>query len=102
SNSPDPLEVRQRIVDHLRALLSAYASALYRLDPLTEELEALATSGTSVGAQLMRGIVMPPGVGTVGLAARERQDVVSADVLADPRVLVTPEFRARVEAAGYR
>lgn len=92
----------QRIVDHLRALLSSCASALYRLDPQTEELVALATSGTSFGVQSMRGTVMPAFVGAVGLAVRERQGVVSADVLADPRLLVTPEFRTQVEAAGYR
>ena len=50
----------------------------------------------------MRGTVMPACVGAVGLAVRERQGMVSADVLADPRVLVTSEFRAQVEAAGYR
>ena len=102
SNSLDPLEVSQRIVDHLRALLSSCAAALYRLEPHTEELVALAASGTSVGLPSMRGTVMPAFVGAVGLAVRERQGMVSADVLADPRVLVTSEFRAQVEAAGYR
>ncbi len=90
SNSLDPLEVSQRIVDHLRALLSAYASALYRLDPLTEELVALATSGDvgrppvdarhrHAGRRRRRGPRRPRAAGR-GLRRRARRSASARDV----------------------
>src|SRR5712691_1963567 len=93
-------EVSQRIVDSIRPLLSASTSVLYRLDPETGDLVALASSGES-GADAHRVLaVLPSGAGVAGLAVRERRASVSANVLADPRILVTPDLRALVEAAG--
>ncbi len=96
----DYREVSQRIVDSIRSLLSASTSVLYRLDPGTEDLLALASSGEP-GAAAHPVQVVPSGAGVVGLAVRERRAVGSADLLADPRVLVTPDLRSRAEAPGF-
>ncbi|HKW95995.1 MAG TPA: GAF domain-containing protein [Methylomirabilota bacterium] len=101
-NSLDAQVVSQRIVDNLRALLSAYAAAIYRLDPESEDLVALAISGAAVAVDSIRGAVVPAGIGAAGVAVRDRQGLVTADVLDDPRILLTPEFRAQVEAGGFR
>ncbi len=101
SQSLDPQEVNQRIVDSVRTLLSASTAIVYRLDPEREDLAALAVSGES-GAPLVRDVVLPAGIGAAGLAVRERRGVVTEDILADPQILVTPDYRSRVEKAGYR
>jgi GAF domain-containing protein len=101
SQSLDPREVSQRIVDSIRTLLSVSTSVLYRLDPETEDLVTLASSG-EIGVASDRGLILSSGAGAAGLAVRERRAVVSADLLADPRILVTPELRSRAEAAGFR
>jgi GAF domain-containing protein len=94
-------EVSQRIVDSSRTLLSASTSVLYRLDPETGDLLALASSGEP-GADARPVMVLPSGAGVAGLAVRERRASVSADLLADPRILVTPDLRSQVESAGVR
>jgi GAF domain-containing protein/CheY-like chemotaxis protein len=101
SQSLDPREVSQRIVDSIRTLLSASTSVLFRLDPETADLFALASSGEP-GATADRMLVLPSGAGAAGLAVRERRAVVSADLLVDPRVLVTPDLRSRAETEGFR
>ncbi len=101
SRSLDPAEVSQRIVDSLKTLLSASTSNLYRLDPVTGELCVLATAGLAA-TQADRPMVLPAGIGAAGLAVRERLGVITPDVLEDPRILITPEFRAWVKRAEYR
>jgi GAF domain-containing protein len=91
-------EVAQRIGDSLRALLGAQASLVCRLDPESGDLIACARSGEA----LETGAVFPPGAGVTGLAVRERQPIVTANLLTDPRIALTPELRARIEAASYR
>ena len=92
-------EVSQRIVDSIRALLSASISVLYRLDPETGALLALASSGDP-GAEAHRVVILPSGSGVAGLAIRERRVAVSANLLTDPRILVTPDLRSQVESTG--
>jgi GAF domain-containing protein/CHASE1-domain containing sensor protein len=101
SQSHDPREVEQRIVDSVRRLFDAQASALFRLEPESRDLVAVATSG-DVGPAFAVRPVFAWGTGVSGLAARERRPVVTPDVLADPRFTFTPESRAAIEAAGYR
>src|SRR5712691_5888521 len=90
-------EVSQRIVDSIRALLSASMSVLYRLDPETGDLVALTSSGEP-GAEAQRVVILPSGAGVAGLAVRERRATVSADLLTDPRILITQELRSLVES----
>ncbi len=101
SQSLDFEEVAQRIVGSVRTLLGAVAAGVVRLEPESGDLVAVATSG-EVGVRRGSTLVFPEGTGLVGLAVSERRPVVTADVLADPRVRLTPETRARIEQTPSR
>ena len=101
SETLDPGLVGQRITDSVRELFGAQSAALYRVEPESGDLLGLAGSGDA-GPAFEPGIVMPRGAGLVGLAVRERGPVVTGDLLADPRVRLPAEVRARIEAAPYR
>jgi len=101
SQSLDPEEVGRRVVDAVRSLLSASASALYRLDAASGDMIAVAVSG-DVGPTFGRNIVFRQGTGVVGVALRERQPVATPDLFADPRVVLGPEVREHIERAPYR
>ena len=92
--------VSQRIADAICSLLGTRTSAVYRLDPRSENLVALAISGSATSA-LQRGHVFPRGTGLASIAIRTREPAMTADILNDERVTLTPESRARIEEAGY-
>lgn len=100
SQSLEPREVAQRIAGSVRALLGAAAATLYRLDPESGDLVSLAINegGQSTGEPRL---VLPRGTGVSGLAVRDRQPVATLDVYVDPRVMLTPRVRARVERGPY-
>jgi signal transduction histidine kinase/CheY-like chemotaxis protein len=100
SQSLNSDEVGQRIADCIRTLFGTQAAGLYRLDPKSEHLVAVAVSG-NVGPDFRR-LTFPPGVSTVGLAVRERQPVATPDVLTDPRIILTRDVRAALEHASFR
>jgi GAF domain-containing protein/CheY-like chemotaxis protein len=93
--------VAQRVADSVCALLGARSSCLYRVDTASGGLVAV-TASTDSGAAFYWTGALPEGTGIAGLAVRERRPVASADVLADPRVVYTPEARARVAAETHR
>jgi GAF domain-containing protein/CheY-like chemotaxis protein len=101
SRSLDPTEVARRVVEGLLALFHAVATGFYRLDGATGDLVSVAVAGDH-GQELDRPVIYPAGTGTIGLAVRTRQVVVTPDVLEDPRLELTPEIRARVLGSGYR
>ncbi|MBI1734737.1 MAG: GAF domain-containing protein [Candidatus Rokubacteria bacterium] len=96
----EPEAVSQQVADAICSLLGTRASAVYRLDPESGDLMALAISGSAALA-LPRGMVFPRGTGMVALAVRERQPVMTSDVLDDPRVTLSADARARIVDAGY-
>jgi GAF domain-containing protein/anti-sigma regulatory factor (Ser/Thr protein kinase) len=90
--------VAHHIAHSASALLRARSSALYRLEP-NGDLVGLAVSGDpGYGA----AIVFPRGTGTAGLAVRERRLTTTADVVADPRVTLTPELRTLLAQSSDR
>ena len=97
----DPEAIAQEIADAARAAIGTRTAGLYRLDPATEDIVAVALSG-DVGPTQGRGVVFPRGTGVASLAARERRPVSTPNMLEDPRITVTPEVRARIEQATYR
>lgn len=101
SETLDPEVVAQRITDRVRTLLSAQSSAVYRLEADAGHLVGLTGSG-DVGPAFRPGIVMPRGNGAVGLAVERGEPVATPNVLADERITLTAEVRARIEAAPYR
>src|SRR5262249_4073163 len=93
--------VGQRIVDTVVGALGGAVAVLYAVEAESADLVAMARSGplaARVGAE-HRG---RRGAGLVGVAVRERQTVVSANVLRDARISYPPEERDQVERAGHQ
>jgi len=101
SETLDPDVVAQRIADSVRTLLEATASALFRLEPETGTLVAIANSG-DLALEAGEQLTIPRGAGLVGLAVRERRTLVTADLLGDLAIALTRELRAQIERGGFR
>src|SRR5439155_7457370 len=91
--------VAQGIVRGARALFDSRLASVYRLDPASGDLELLAAEGEGAEQALA---VVPRRVGIASMIAEQRAVISSPDVLADPRVRITLELRARVEKLGVR
>ena len=92
----EPDVVGQRIAESLRSLVGGRSAVVYRVDPDSPNLLALAVSQEAepgMGWRPVRG----PASGAIGLAMRDRRTVTTVDVLADPRIEITPELRAHLE-----
>ena len=79
--SLDPRIVAERSVASIRVLLGAQMAVVYRVDPSTGDLLALARDGTRVAWDRL-----PRGAGAVGIAIAERRPIVTPDMLNDPRI----------------
>jgi len=101
SQSLDLTEVAQRIADSVLALFSAENTAVFRLEPDSQDLITVAAAG-NVGQTDAKSVTFPGGTGVVGLAVRTRQAVSTANLLADPRVTLEAATRARIERGPYR
>lgn len=97
SSSMDPGEVSRRVVTSVQRLLLADDVGLYRLEPETGHLVLSTRSGAADWEPRLG-----PGEGLNGFALRARQPVTTADSLADPRIVLTAEHRARLETFGSR
>jgi PAS domain S-box-containing protein len=94
-------EIGQRITQRLRDLLGGASAALYRMEPGSEDLVAVATVGDQ-GPSDEPSIVFPKGTGAVGLALRLGTLISTPNLLTDARVHLTPEARTRIEQAAFR
>jgi GAF domain-containing protein len=101
TQSLDPEAVARRIVENTCRLLRAQNAMLLRLDERTGDLVSIAVGGDA-GPVPPAGFVFPYGMGLPALALRERTAVTTPDLLADPRVVLSPDLRGRIERAGYR
>ncbi|HEV8640442.1 MAG TPA: GAF domain-containing protein [Methylomirabilota bacterium] len=101
SRTLDPDAVAQHIADSLLRLLASQASAIHRVEPESGDLVILAAAG-AVGPATSESLRFPRGTGLIGLVVRDRQPMTTPNVLHDPRVTLTAESRARIEAAPYR
>jgi signal transduction histidine kinase len=79
--------VAARIVDRVRLLVRATVAMVFRLDPTSDQFVLMAASGDSGG----RGpdFSIPAGVGTLGLAARQRAPIATSDATRDRRITLT-------------
>jgi PAS domain S-box-containing protein len=93
-------ELGRQIADGMVDLLEAHAAAVYRLDPETWALVRVAVSASGESGRLAAP-VLPRGAGLEGVAATTRQPVPTADLLEDPRVVLSPEARQEVSASGH-
>jgi GAF domain-containing protein/CheY-like chemotaxis protein len=99
SDNLDPDVVAPRIADSVRTLLGALSSVLFRLDPATQDLRAIAIAGVAERAR--HDIVLHRGEGAAGLAVIERRPVMSADVAADERLTLRPEMAQWADGAFF-
>src|SRR6185436_6334407 len=95
SGTLDPTQVAQRTVDSIAHLLRARAAALFRLDPASGALVAVAASG-ALQPSFPAGALVPAGTGANGRAVALREAVTAEDVLTDPGIDVSPELRERI------
>src|SRR5436190_989939 len=93
-------EVADRIVASVRELLGGTTAIVFQRDPATGHHTALATSGD--GASAFIGLTTPAGTGAIGLAVRDGRPIVTPDVTADPRILLPPEIRKRIDQTPMR
>ena len=92
-------ELGRQIADGVSALLAGRAAVVYRLDPESWNLVRVAAGGAD-GALLRADALQPHGAGLEGVAATTRQPVVTADLLADPRVTLSAEAREEIGRNG--
>ena len=95
-----PDVVARRVAEKARTLLGAEAACLFRREE-SGLLRAIAVAG-DLGPLFVLGTEIRPGAGAVGLAVLERCPVATADILADDRLVLTPDMRERVSAARFR
>src|SRR5206468_1984568 len=91
----EPLQ--RRIIDVVATLLQAAVVRLYMADPATGDLVELMARTTSQASGAVGLVTVPPGVGVIGLAVRERRSVWTTDGLADARVHLPADVRAYLE-----
>jgi GAF domain-containing protein/CheY-like chemotaxis protein len=103
SQSLDPEEVGQRIVESVRALFGVMRCALYGAPPGGEDLVVLGFSNDpSLGPAFGRDLTFPRGIGAVGVAVNERRLVMTPDLTDAPGIPLTPAIRERFEASPIR
>jgi GAF domain-containing protein/nitrogen-specific signal transduction histidine kinase/CheY-like chemotaxis protein len=94
----DSRAIADRIVQTVLSLLGGEFAAL-RLLAEDGSLLSLAVAGPAVSV-LPEGHILPAGVGLAGRVVREGRALASTDILEDPRVELTPEWRRRLARLG--
>jgi len=102
TQSTDPLVVGQRIATILRTLLGVLSVVVFRLEPESGTLTSVAASDSAGLVAVPAARVLPKGTGAVGLALREGGPIASPNVLADPRISLTPEARTEIDRSPLR
>jgi PAS domain S-box-containing protein len=96
----DIAEVAQRIADSILPLFQAQSSVVRLLQP-DGSLACVAIAGKWL-ENFKPGYLLPPGVGLVGRAVVERRPLWSSDILNEPSVYLTEDFRRGLAGAGVR
>ncbi|HBH02921.1 MAG TPA: hypothetical protein DDZ42_13530, partial [Candidatus Rokubacteria bacterium] len=91
----------RRVPESVCALLGARSSCLYRLEPESGALVAVAVADET-GQVFDWSPRLPAGTGVAGLAVRERRPVATEDALADGRLTYAEDAQARVAGQSHR
>src|SRR6185503_1286644 len=97
--SLDVESVGRYMAESIRSLLGGTLSVLWELEPASNTLLAIATSGST--SPFSPGTRIPHHEALAGFAVREGRPVSTSDILTDPRLTLTPETRALVERSGH-
>jgi len=96
----DVERIAEVIAEGLADLLGVKASTVFRYEPADGTLHAVSSSGAEGGP--LRGRVLAPGEGVSGRAVAERRIIATPDVLADPSIRLSPDFRRLIEGQEQR
>jgi len=99
--SLDPQEIVQTIASRAVEILAADGAILFRLDPGTQTVRAVAHAGV-VTEGLVTGLQLPVGQGASGLAVARRAPVWTADLQTDYTIPFPEAVRARMKQDGLR
>src|SRR5262245_18592284 len=99
SESLDIDEVAERIAESILPLFQAQSSVVRLLLP-DGSLACLAIAGKWL-ENFKPGYLLPPGVGLVGRAVVEKRALWTRDILDEPSVVLTPDFRQGLAGAGH-
>jgi PAS domain S-box-containing protein len=101
AESLDVTAVSERIVESVLTLFGAASAVLRRLRP-DRSLECLAVAGRRLGPSYQPGYVLPSGEGLVGRVVATGASMWTADIVHDPNVELTDEFREALDRASHR
>ena len=99
SESLDIDEVAERIAESILPLFQAQSSVVRLLLP-DGSLACLAIAGKWL-ENFKPGYLLPPGVGLVGRAVVEKRALWTRDILDEPSVVLTPDFRRGLAGVGH-
>jgi PAS domain S-box-containing protein len=99
TESLDIDEVAERIAESILPLFQAQSSVVRLLLP-DGSLACVAIAGKWL-ENFKPGYLLPPGVGLVGRAVIEKRALWTRDILDEPSVVLTPEFRRGLAGAGH-
>ena len=99
TESLDIGEVAERIAECILPLFQAQSSVVRLLLP-DGSLACMAIAGKWL-ENFKPGYLLPPGVGLVGRAVIEKRALWTRDILDEPSVVLTPEFRRGLAGAGH-
>jgi signal transduction histidine kinase len=97
--SLDTESVGRHIAESVRAVLGGTVSVLWELEPASNRLVAIATSGS--GSPFPPGTRIAQDEALAGLAVREGRPASTSNILTDSRITLTPDTRALVEKSGH-
>ncbi|HSF34210.1 MAG TPA: GAF domain-containing protein [Candidatus Tectomicrobia bacterium] len=101
SQSLDPEEVGQRIVESVRELFGTVSASLLRLDTVVGEFTVLAESG-EVNSAFGKQMRLTAKTGIIGRAVRKGQPIASANFLAKGRGAPPTHEAGEQEGTSYR
>ncbi len=101
SQSLDPEEVGQRIVESVRGLFGTVSASLLRLEPVAENFTVLAESG-ELNSAFGKPMRLAGKTGIISLAVRKRQPMASASFLVKARLARKVAGKALPEETAYR
>ncbi len=99
TESLDIDEVAERIAESILPLFQAQSSVVRLLLP-DGSLACVAIAGKWL-ENFKPGYILPAGVGLVGRAVVEKRALWTRDILDEPSVVLTPEFRRGLAGAGH-
>ena len=99
TESLDVSEVAERIAESILPLFEAQSSVVRLLQP-DGSLACVAIAGKWL-ENFKPGYLLPPGVGLVGRAVAEGRALWTRDILDEPSVVLTAEFRRGLAGAGH-